>query len=187
MITASVVAVLFILLILMSIFVSSKAYKKGVRVKKVLLIQVLSFVFSLITCSSIAFAVSSGEKSNSASMNSSSQISADGTVNAKSTLNNNGASGTDVVSGTGVSSADSKSSSESGSNSKGLGFIAMALCMGLACLGAGIAVAAAAPAAIGAITEDEKVFGKALIFVAMAEGVTVFGLLISIFIYNGLN
>ena len=183
MITASFFAILFILLILMSIFVSNKAYKKGVKVKKVLLIQVLSFVFSLIMCSSIAFAVSSGEKGkdNSALVNSSGQISADSTGTV-SDRNNPG-----IVSGTVTSSTDSKSSSESGSNSKGLGFIAMALCMGLACLGAGIAVAAAAPAAIGAITEDEKVFGKALIFVAMAEGVTVFGLLIAIFIYNGLN
>ena len=178
MFIASLVAVLFILFILASIFISNRAYKRGVSVRKVLLIQVLSFVFSLFTCSSIAFAVSSGEKGVA---NSSEQISISGVTEAKSLSANETSSEGDTT------NTGKKSSSENSSNSKGLGFIAMALCMGLACLGAGIAVAAAAPAAIGAITEDEKVFGKALIFVAMAEGVTVFGLLISIFIYNGIN
>lgn len=179
MFIASLVAFLFILFILASIFISNRAYKGGVSVRKVLLIQVLSFVFSLFTCSSIAFAVSSGEKGVA---NSSEQISISGVTEAKSLSTNEISSESDTT-----NNAGKKSSSENSSNSKGLGFIAMALCMGLACLGAGIAVAAAAPAAIGAITEDEKVFGKALIFVAMAEGVTVFGLLISIFIYNGIN
>jgi F0F1-type ATP synthase membrane subunit c/vacuolar-type H+-ATPase subunit K len=178
MFIASLVAFLFILFILASIFISNRAYKRGVSFRKVLLIQVLSFVFSLFTCSSIAFAVSSGEKGVA---NSSEQISISGVTEAKSLSANETSSEGDTT------NTEKKSSSENSSNSKGLGFIAMALCMGLACLGAGIAVAAAAPAAIGAITEDEKVFGKALIFVAMAEGVTVFGLLISIFIYNGIN
>ena len=50
--------------------------------------------------------------------------------------------------------------------------------------GGGIAVAAAAPAAIGATSEDPKVFGKALIFVALGEGIALYGLLISILILN---
>ena len=44
------------------------------------------------------------------------------------------------------------------------------------------AVAAAAPAAIGATSEDPKAFGKAIVFVGLAEGVSIFGLLIAIFI-----
>ena len=48
--------------------------------------------------------------------------------------------------------------------------------------GSGIAVAAAAPAAIGATSEDPKAFGKAIVFVGLAEGVSIFGLLIAIFI-----
>ena len=55
---------------------------------------------------------------------------------------------------------------------------------GLSALGAGIAVAAAAPAAIGAFSENEKNFGKSLIFVALGEGVAIYGLLISILIIN---
>ncbi|MDE6195898.1 MAG: ATPase [Erysipelotrichaceae bacterium] len=69
-----------------------------------------------------------------------------------------------------------------GSIAQGLGFIAAALATGLSALGAGIAVAAAAPAAIGAFSENEKNFGKALIFVALGEGVAIYGLIISILI-----
>ena len=67
-----------------------------------------------------------------------------------------------------------------GSIGQGLGFMAAALSTGLSALGAGIAVAAAAPAAIGAFSENEKNFGKSLIFVALGEGVAIYGLLISI-------
>lgn len=67
-----------------------------------------------------------------------------------------------------------------GSIGQGLGFMAAALSTGLSALGAGIAVAAAAPAAIGAFSENEKNFGKSMIFVAMGEGVAIYGLLISI-------
>ena len=67
----------------------------------------------------------------------------------------------------------------------GLGYLAAALVTGCSCIGAGIAVAAA-PAAIGAFSEDPKAFGKALIFVALGEGVALYGLLISILIINNL-
>lgn len=69
---------------------------------------------------------------------------------------------------------------------QGLGYISAALATGLSALGAGIAVAAAAPAAIGAFSENEKNFGKSLIFVALGEGVAIYGLLISILIINSL-
>nr|WP_319488319.1 ATP synthase subunit C [uncultured Caproiciproducens sp.] len=67
---------------------------------------------------------------------------------------------------------------------KGLGLIAAALAVGIAGIGGGIAVAAAAPAAIGATSEDPKAFGKAIIFVALGEGIALYGLLISILILN---
>lgn len=69
-----------------------------------------------------------------------------------------------------------------GSLAQGLGFMAAALATGLSALGAGIAVAAAAPAAIGAFSENEKNFGKSMIFVALGEGVAIYGLIISILI-----
>lgn len=73
-----------------------------------------------------------------------------------------------------------------GTTAQGLGFISAALATGMSALGAGIAVAAAAPAAIGAFSENEKNFGKSLIFVALGEGVAIYGLLISILIINKL-
>lgn len=68
----------------------------------------------------------------------------------------------------------------------GLGYLGAALVTGLSCLGAGIAVASAAPAAIGATSEDPKSFGKSLIFVVLGEGVALYGMLISILIINAL-
>ncbi len=73
-----------------------------------------------------------------------------------------------------------------GTIAQGFGFLAAALATGLSALGAGIAVAAAAPAAIGAFSENEKNFGKSLIFVALGEGVAIYGLLISILIIGNL-
>ncbi|WRS27665.1 ATP synthase subunit C [Oscillospiraceae bacterium MB08-C2-2] len=72
-------------------------------------------------------------------------------------------------------------------SSNGMGYIAAALATGMSTIGAGIAVAAAAPAAIGATSEDPKALGKALIFVALGEGVALYGLLISILIINRLG
>ncbi len=69
-----------------------------------------------------------------------------------------------------------------GTMAQGLGFLSAALATGMSALGAGVAVAAAAPAAIGAFSENEKNFGKSLIFVALGEGVAIYGLLISILI-----
>lgn len=68
----------------------------------------------------------------------------------------------------------------------GLGYIAAALVTGLSCVGGGIAVASAASAALGAISEDSSVLGKSLIFVGLAEGVCLYGLIISFMILGKL-
>lgn len=69
----------------------------------------------------------------------------------------------------------------------GVGLIAAALVTGLSGIGGGIAVASAAPAAIAATSEDPKAFGKALIFVALGEGIALYGLLVSIMIFGKLD
>ena len=69
-------------------------------------------------------------------------------------------------------------------NSKGLGLIAAAIVTGISGIGGGIAVAAGAPAAIAATTEDPKSFGKSLIFVALGESIALYGVVISILILN---
>ncbi len=68
---------------------------------------------------------------------------------------------------------------------KGLQYLGAALSTGIACIGGGIAVGHGAPAAIGAAAEDPKNFGKAIIFVALGEGIALYGMLISILILNG--
>ena len=62
----------------------------------------------------------------------------------------------------------------------GMGLLAAGFVTAISGFGGGIA----APAAIGATSEDPKVFGKALIFVALGEGIALYGLLISILILN---
>lgn len=66
----------------------------------------------------------------------------------------------------------------------GLSMIAVALPTVGSCIGAGMAVKAAASAAIGAISENPKSFGKAIIFVALGEGVAIYGLLLSFMMLN---
>jgi len=69
---------------------------------------------------------------------------------------------------------------------KGLGLLAAGIVTGLAGIGGGIAVAAGAPAAIAASSEDPKSFGKSLIFVALGESIALYGVVISILILNKL-
>ena len=68
----------------------------------------------------------------------------------------------------------------------GMGYIAAAAVTGMSGIGSGIAVASSASAALGAISEDGSLFGKSLIFVAMAEGIALYGLIISFMILGRL-
>ena len=61
---------------------------------------------------------------------------------------------------------------------------AAAVATGVACVAAGIAVAVVGAAAVGGITEKPEVFGRALIFVGLAEGIAIYGLIISFMILN---
>ena len=64
----------------------------------------------------------------------------------------------------------------------GMGYIAAALVTGISCIGGGIAVVSAASAALGAISEDQSILGKSLIYVYFAEGVCLYGLIIAFMI-----
>ena len=70
------------------------------------------------------------------------------------------------------------------SGAKGFGFIAAGLAVGLGVIGTGIAVGMSAAAAIGAISENPKMFGNALVFVGLAEGLGIYGLVIAIMILS---
>jgi len=66
---------------------------------------------------------------------------------------------------------------------RGLMMIGAALAVGLGCVGAGLAVAQVGAAALGAIGEKPDMLGKTLIFVGLAEGIAIYGLIISLMIY----
>ena len=79
----------------------------------------------------------------------------------------------------GVKAATAGSASETAS---GLKYIGAALSTGLATIGTGYAVGQVGSAALGAISEDASILGRTIIFVGLAEGIAIFGVIISIMI-----
>lgn len=63
--------------------------------------------------------------------------------------------------------------------------IAAALAVGLSSLAAGIAVAVTGSAAIGGMAQNPEIFGRSLVFVGLAEGIAIYGLIISFMILMG--
>jgi V/A-type H+-transporting ATPase subunit K len=61
-------------------------------------------------------------------------------------------------------------------------FLAAAIAVGIGSLGAGAAVGYVGAAAMGAIGEKPELAGRALIFVGLAEGIAIYGLIIAIMI-----
>lgn len=67
------------------------------------------------------------------------------------------------------------------------GYIAAALAVGLSSIAAGIAVGMIGASALGAISEKPEISGKALIFLGLAEGIAIYGLIVSIMILGKLD
>jgi V/A-type H+-transporting ATPase subunit K len=93
-----------------------------------------------------------------------------------------------VFSGAGFSAAEEVQAIEPivVNGSAGLGYIAAAISTGLATIGAGYAVGSVGSSALGAVSENPKILGKTLIFVGLAEGIAIYGLIISILILGRL-
>ena len=64
----------------------------------------------------------------------------------------------------------------------GVAYIAAALAVGLSTIAGGIAVGLVGAAAMGAVGEKPELSGKALIFLGLAEGIAIYGLIIAIMI-----
>ena len=62
--------------------------------------------------------------------------------------------------------------------------LAAALATGLATISAGFAVSNTGAAALGAIAEKPETFGRALVFVGLAEGIGIYGLIVAVLILN---
>jgi len=61
-------------------------------------------------------------------------------------------------------------------------YMAAALATGMACIAAGYAVAHVGAAAIAAFSEKPEMFGRVLIIVGLAEGIAIYGLILSFII-----
>ncbi|NIZ47064.1 ATPase [Spirochaetales bacterium BR208] len=68
--------------------------------------------------------------------------------------------------------------------SGGLGLVGAGLAFGLAALGAGIAVASVGAAALGVLSEKPQMLGQAFMFVALGEGIVIFGFVMAFMIMN---
>jgi V/A-type H+-transporting ATPase subunit K len=66
------------------------------------------------------------------------------------------------------------------------GLIAASIAFGLGAVGAGIAISHVGAAAMGAVAEKPQIAGQALIFVALAEGIVVFGFITALMILGKL-
>ncbi|MGZ6142550.1 MAG: ATP synthase subunit C, partial [Myxococcales bacterium] len=62
------------------------------------------------------------------------------------------------------------------------GFIAAAASTGLSAIGAAYAVAVVGGAAMAAVAEKPEVAGRAIVFVGLAEGIAIYGLIVAIMI-----
>ena len=99
---------------------------------------------------------------------------------------NSTAAASSTAATTETAAASSESEEDMHNESLGIGLLAAAMVTGLAGIGGGIAVAAGAPAAIAANSENPKTFGKSLIFVALGESIALYGLVIPNMILNKL-
>lgn len=68
----------------------------------------------------------------------------------------------------------------------GLALIGIGLPTGLATIGAGIAVSSVGSASLAVITEKPEMFGRTLIYLGLAEGIAIYGLVVSILLLGKL-
>ena len=88
---------------------------------------------------------------------------------------------TGVIAQTGGSESGAGMSAEQAGMAK-IGFIAAAAAFGFGAIGAGIAIANVGAAAMAAIGEKPEIASQALIFIALAEGLVVFGFITALMI-----
>jgi len=66
------------------------------------------------------------------------------------------------------------------------GYLAAAIATGMSAMGAGYAVGAVGSAAVGALAEKPELFGRLVILIGLAEGIAIYGIIISVLILNSL-
>lgn len=83
--------------------------------------------------------------------------------------------------------AAAEDSASSEAIAQGMKYLSAALAIGLAGIGGGLALAAGAPAAIAAMSENPKTFGKSIVLLALGEAVALYGLVIAFMILLGIG
>lgn len=78
--------------------------------------------------------------------------------------------------------AEPAAPADSALEARKFGFLAAALSVGLAALGGAYAVAHVGAAAVGVMSERPELAGRALIFVGLAEGIAIYGLILGVMI-----
>ncbi|MCG6908217.1 MAG: ATP synthase subunit C [Desulfobacteraceae bacterium] len=66
------------------------------------------------------------------------------------------------------------------------GYLSAAIAISASTLGAGVAVAIVGSAAMGAMSEKPELAGRALIFLGLAEGIAIYGLIVAVMILGRL-
>lgn len=143
------------LALMFSAFYTFKKRMEGKPARKVMRVNLVTFLILIVMVSICAFAVSAANEPVAAP---------EATAQA--------------------AEAEEAAAAPASSSDKGLGLLAAGLVTAISGIGGGIAVAAGAPAAIAATSEDPKSFGKSLIFVALGESIALYGVVISILILN---
>ena len=81
-----------------------------------------------------------------------------------------------------IEADNGKEITEQAASVKKWGFLAASISVGLGSIAGGIAVAYVGSAALGVIAEKPEAAGRALIFVGLAEGIAIYGVIIAILI-----
>lgn len=104
-----------------------------------------------------------------------------------SAVGDNTAAAADDGASTTVSEQQAEEDSSDSAIASGLKYLSAALAIGLAGIGGGLALAAGAPAAIAAMSENPKTFGKSIVLLALGEAVALYGLVIAFMILLGIG
>ena len=75
-----------------------------------------------------------------------------------------------------------EATAQASAHALGMKYIAAAIAVGIGSLAGGIAVAGVGSAAMGAVVERPELMGRSLIYVGLAEGIAIYGMVVSIMI-----
>lgn len=165
----------------------TKGKELNMRKKVFNIILIFAIIFGILSAGSV-YAVNTTNTSNRVNTSNTNATSLENTpanTSSESIVGEDIDSQVEALAQTEETASEQTTSTESeGLSNHDMGLLAAALATGLACIGAGIAVAVVASSAIGAISENPSLLGKTIIFAGLAEGIAIYGLIISIMILN---